>query len=299
VSLKIKQQERQKYEFYNGQITLEYDPVDHVYLRDGAEVPSVTTVLKIIDKSAPLMNWAVKLATDKILQSVVFPITNPEEFTALVLKAKGLHRERLEDAGDIGKLAHDYIEKYIIQQMSPSADTPPEIEGDKVWNCFRAALEWMRLHNVHWVSTERKIYSRTYDFAGTLDGIAFVDSCNDRECCPTEFKSRRSLIDWKSSNALRIDYLFQTAAYQYAIEEESGDTIEDRWVIRLGKSDGKFEAWHLESGYEEDFRAFLNCLDLTRSVKSVTLRMTEYRDRIKSKTKKRGQNGKNKSEESN
>lgn len=50
--------------------------------------------------------------------------------------------------------------------------------------------------------------------------------------------------------------------------------IKDRWVLRLGKEDGKFEPWHLtEEDFEEDFAGFLACLALYRLVHSVEERM--------------------------
>jgi hypothetical protein len=281
MTLRIKQQEREKYSFYDGEIELEYDPIDHVYLLDNTPIPSVTQIVKVIDKSAVLINWAVKLTVDKILASVQFPISE-EGFKAIVLEAKSAHRVRLEDASNVGKQAHSMIEERIKHDLFGGillAVGHPRDE--RVWNCYLAALDWMKRHNVRWICTERKIYSKTYKYAGTLDGIAIVDSCTDPRCCPNEFKDRYSLIDWKSSNQLYNEYLFQTAAYQYAIEEELGQEIIDRWVIRLGKDDGEFEAWHIEKGHEEDFTAFLSCLSLTRAIDSVKIRMKERKRRVK------------------
>jgi len=87
-----------------------------------------------------------------------------------------------------------------------------------------------------------------------------------------------SLIDWKSSNYLKIEYLFQVAAYKHAKHEEFPNLhIEDTWILRLGKSEeeaGKFEPWHMsEEEDPEDFSGFLACLTLTRIVDSVEERM--------------------------
>ena len=125
-----------------------------------------------------------------------------------------------------------------------------------------------------WLATERKIYSEKHNYAGTTDGRCLVDSCSDPLCCPKAFKDVLSIIDWKSSNFLYIEYLFQTAAYEAAEREELGLDIRDRWVLRLGKEDGKFETWHLtDEDFEEDFAGFLACLALYRLVHSVEERM--------------------------
>ena len=276
------------YKFYNDEVLLQYDPLGHVYYYTDSDgnlecVDGVTTVVKIIDKSNILINWAVKLTADRILSSVVFPITDPKEFTKAVTDAKKAHRERLEDAGNVGTQAHNWIEGFIKKQLEhPSKDLLSHVdsifEDERVNNCCAAAISWMINHNVRWRCTERKIYSRSLKYAGTLDGIAVVDSCSDPECCPVPFKDHLSLIDWKSSNQLYTEYLYQTAAYQYAYEEETGEEIKDRWLIRLGKEDGKFEAWHVQpEWYALDIETFRLCLDLTRSVKNVTNRVAEFK----------------------
>jgi hypothetical protein len=292
MSLKIKHLNlSESYKFYNGTIELRYDPAAHVYFRvigdDLSPLDGVTTVCKIIDKSNVLINWAVKLTAERILSSVQFPISE-EELKAVVLKAKSAHRERLEDAGTVGKQAHNLIEEYIKRELRQGDDPPSKIEDERVQNCYEAALSWMRSHNVRWVCTERKVFSRKYDYAGTLDGIALVDSCDNPLCCPHPFKDRRSLIDWKSSNYLYQEYLYQTAAYQYAYQEETKETVEERWVIRLGKDDGVFEGWHLgPETSDEDFLAFLGCLDLTRRVQNVTNRVSSQKKEKKLKLKEK------------
>ena len=148
-----------------------------------------------------------------------------------------------------------------------------------------AALRWMKAHKVEWVKTEEKVYSRKYDFAGTMDGLAYVDSCADPACCKEQYAHQLSLIDFKTSNHLSTGYCFQTAAYQQAMQEEHNLPIESRWVLRLGKSDeeaGRFEPWFLSNeDFKTDLDAFLACLSLTRLVGSVEARMKTQKGRIR------------------
>jgi hypothetical protein len=290
--MKIKEPEFESYLFYDGAVELKYDPKKHVYLLVKGEklIPQdgVTTICKIIDKSNILINWAVKVTVENLLASVHFPIEE-EEFVKAVLKAKTAHRERLEDAGNVGTQAHNWIEGFIKHSITvekPNVIEFPVSLDERVNNCCWAATKWMLSHNVRWVCTERKVYSQGYEYAGTLDGVAIVDSCDDRNCCPYEYKNRRSLIDWKTSGYIYNEYFFQTAAYQFAYEEETGDTIDDRWIIRLGKDDGAFEAWHLEGEtFGEDFMTFLSCLELTRQVRSVTNRVNQRKNDLKAEKK--------------
>ena len=143
----------------------------------------------------------------------------------------------------------------------------------------------MHNHSVRWLKTEKKIYSRKYDYAGTMDGLALVDSCEDPACCARMFTDELSIIDWKSSNQLRADYLYQTAAYEQAEEEESGADIRARWILRLGKEDGKFEPWYAQN-FEDDFQTFLHCLNLLKAHKAAEERIsTLKKDRTARKKK--------------
>lgn len=71
-----------------------------------------------------------------------------------------------------------------------------------------------------------------------------------------------------------------TARLKDAVEKYG--PIEDRFIIRLGKEDGKFEPWHLNpETLTLDFETFLACLNLYRLNKEVDKRM---RDQKKLKT---------------
>jgi hypothetical protein len=254
----------------------------------------VTDTCQIIDKSQALIPWACKMMAQKILHETtkyhcmsqgscngeyVVPDT---EFINLVLASKSAHREKLDAAAAIGHMAHDWIEQYIKADINRQKLRPQPPSHPEAANCCFAALDWMSKHNVRWQSTEQKVYSKKWRYAGTLDGMALVDSCGDTKCCRTAFKDRLSLIDWKSSNDLRIEYLLQTAAYLAAYTEEHGVLVEDRWIIRLGKDDGEFDPWHLEdSSVDIDFDAFCYALHLKRTLAAIEARMKGRANEIK------------------
>ena len=295
----------EEYKFYNGEITLRFNIEEHQYYLVGELgnlIPQngVTNTVGIIDKSHMLTPWAAKMAIQKLLRIMptemvegiirIKPLTF-EEFTVIALEAKGAHKEKLDEASDIGHMAHKCLEDSINHAML----TDPEkivrqlinIPTDELAaNAASGGFNWMCKHNVRWRETESKIYSREHAYAGTMDGLAVCDSCGDIACCPTPFKDRLSLIDWKSSNHLKIEYLFQTASYKHAkMEEHPEMVILDTWILRLGKSDeeaGKFEPWHMTPDeYEEDFQGFLACLRLTRLVDSVEARMKSQKGNIR------------------
>lgn len=276
--------------FYGGSITLRFDEPSWTYYLvqpDGSlEAQSgVTGVTKIIDKPY-LKPWAAKMMYLKLLRTMPRDGDNIKpipwvEFDKIAEEAKSAHTERLEEAGDIGTAAHKWIEdtirnaiantKGVVEKMNELAPV-----DERSINCGLAAFDWMQKHNVRWISTEHKIYSRQYKYAGTSDGTAVVDSCDNPACCTRLFLDELSLIDWKSSNQLSTEYLYQTAAYQNALMEETGAAIKSRWILRLGKEDGKFEAWY-ELNFEQDFAGYLACLNLSLTHKSVEKRMSEQK----------------------
>lgn len=276
--------------FYDRTIEVRFDKVDHEYFLVDPELGNLTlldgvsTVSHIIDRSFALIPWAAKKTIEKMLRiiptairddgpegTVVFvPEMTLAAFTALCMSAKTAHSDELDEAGEIGSMAHNWIEKYILAVL---ANDQLAIQGlmiqmckdQRATNACIAALDWMKAHNVRWKETERKVFSKIHKCSGTMDGLCLVDSCDDPTCCPHEFKDRLTIADWKTSNYLYIEFLFQTAAYEGFYEEEFGVDIQDRWVLRLGKEDGEFEPWHLEeTDFEEDFEGFLACLELSR-----------------------------------
>jgi hypothetical protein len=175
--------------------------------------------------------------------------------------------------------ALEHTEDHIVRELK---NIP---EDEKAAAAATSAFNWMKAHNVRWIETEGKVYSKEYGYAGTMDGLAVVDSCNDPTCCRNNFKDHLSLIDWKSSNYLYIEFLFQTASYQHAKQEESGISIVDRWVLRLGKNEeeaGKFEPWYMgPEDFAEDFAGFLACLHLVQLIDSVTDRMKDQKTKLR------------------
>lgn len=302
----------EEYTFYGGAVTLRYDPKDHLYLlvTPGGLLPQdgVTSICHIIDKSDALIPWACKQMAirlfndapimdlpsgDRVIRQMSF-----QEYENLVLAAKTAHKDKLEEAGEVGHVAHDWIERYIKAILAKDTKRQEELlakfpADERATNACLAALDWMRDHNVRWLGTERKIYSRRFGYAGTMDGLCLVDSCDNpkcRGCAGREpYKDRLTISDWKTSNYLYTEYLLQTAAYMQAFNEETSfvalkngldfeepfpDQVTDRWIIRLGKEDAEFDPWYADaSTYEQDWDAFRTALHLSRTIEGIKERV--------------------------
>lgn len=307
----------EEYSFYGGEVKLRYYDNEHAYYfitPEGKEEKQdgVTQTCHIIDKSDALVPWSAKMMAQKLMLTIPGTktagavIMTEVELEDWVTKGKSAHKEKLEEAGKTGHIAHNWIEQYIKLIIAGEIHLAAAMRvilpfDERAAHACGAAFTWMDRHNVRWLGTERKIYHRQYKYAGTMDGLCLCDSCDDQKCCPVPFKDRMTIADWKTSNYLYLEYLLQTAAYQAAYNDEVAyDNLQlvvcdpsfdkpkavDRWVIRLGKDDGEFEAWHLqEHNFEEDFGGFLATLDLTRRVRALKQRLQDRKDDLRAAIK--------------
>ena len=71
--------------------------------------------------------------------------------------------------------------------------------------------------------------------------------------------------DWKTSKSLHSTYAYQTAAYLRALENEFGEKIPHRWLVRIDKETGIVEPRLLpEETIEKDYRAFESAVHIYR-----------------------------------
>jgi hypothetical protein len=286
-----------EYLFYNKTVALYYDDEDgkHCYFRyDEAGnvviIPSVTSAVKIIDKSSALTQWASNMACDHIREAFDFYLNaemgrfadlTTDKIEAWLATAKYAHRNFKEAAGDTGHIAHGWIEEFIKALIGHKWDRIVELlgnlpEDERARNGCLASIDWMARHGVVWIYTERKIYSKEHDFAGTMDGLAYVTACGDKNCCgeiinlvltACTFKDILAVIDWKTSNGLYEEYSYQTAGYTLAFNEETGRGVEIRFLVRLGKELADFESRFLPpERLQDDVDTYLHALALHRSI---------------------------------
>jgi hypothetical protein len=276
--------------FYDHSVELRFNTEEHIYYRveelgNLTPVNSVTQLLRVIDKSNALVPWASKKCAEKILRTI--PLTSDSlmlapislaDFTKLVMEAKNAHKEILEDAGDVGHAAHKCLEVSIQHAIDHTHGVVLELREvpteEKAKACAEAGFAWMQRHRVRWIKTEQKVYSKEYGYAGTMDGKALVDSCDDPACCSEQFKDSLSIIDWKSSNDLHPEYILQAAgAYHHAEYEEYGEDFQNCFILRLGKNEeeaGKFAPWRIPAkDFPRAFKGFLLCLQLVELIDEV------------------------------
>jgi hypothetical protein len=265
---------------YNGEVELLYSHALHarVIVEDGVYyvVPGVTSVLGMVHKEA-LVQWAATECSNYVLQNIPeivkglpSPLVSIQDLVPVVLKAKTNFRTISKTATDIGHIAHKYLEEYIKARIAnvDFLSLPDLPEHPKARNCVVAALKWFDTHNVQFEQSECHVYSREYNYAGTLDWKGTFEGCGKPECCG--FTGRvRTLGDFKSSKRIYDEYRVQLAAYKWADEEEHPEERVDNCVLmRLDKEGGEKDGEEIETliipatEFENDFNGFLGALTM-------------------------------------
>lgn len=241
----------EKHSLYGGKVELIFDPVKHTYHANGKITYGVTSIKDVIAKPA-LMYWAVNVTVEQMRRDfkpgVAYDELQVEQFLG---DAKMAHRKRSQEAASIGTLAHEWISDYVyaLANKKPEPDLPI---NDKARSAVNAFLEFTKKHNITVTSSERKIYSVTSDYAGTLDAEGIVDGV-------------KCVIDFKTSSGIYPEYFIQTAAYVKAREEETGESYGGALIVRIDKETGEFEAKAVKrDDLERYYKAFEACLTIYR-----------------------------------
>lgn len=169
--------------------------------KDGAELPSVTTVLQ---RTMPFGN-AIALG----------------RWTANEIKKHGRkqHEENRQAIVGRGSRMHAIIERYLTQREEPASAELPE-DMQQLWESVHPVL--LTVGDVRVI--ESAVLHRALGFAGTVD-------------CVARLSGQMSVIDWKTSHKVKRrvselrDYPLQVAAYRAAILADA-----DRFPSLQGES---------------------------------------------------------------
>lgn len=218
-------------------------PTTDYFAEDGTKLPGTTTILGRMLHKPALVPWAYKRGKDGL----------------------SLYRSR-DEAAEAGTLAHDLIEQKI-QGAEPSLpEDTDEAVANAAWRGYEGYARWADVCGVEYVATEVSLVSEKFRFGGTLDAVA--RGYDDR---------RLMLLDWKTSNALYADNVFQLAAYWILVEENYPEwgPIAEFWILRFDKRDASFHhhSWGRGNGTVEKAReAFVymrRAYDFVKAVEKV------------------------------
>jgi len=247
---------------YDGTIELCFDEARHRFTVNGNPVfPSVTGATGVIDKSRPLIYWAVGLTKDYLMGNLQTLIddTKGDKIATLIEEAAKQHSIKKQQAADVGTQVHAWVEAFI--KAKSKKDWPEIPKEPQVFNGVTAFLKWVDEYEVEFKSSEKLLYSKKYKYAGIMDAEAII-------------KRKFCVIDFKTSKAIYPEMRFQVAAYQAAVEEETEKEYSgNKWLARFDKETGEFEA-HEFAEQDKDFKAFLAALELKRRLKELEIPYT-------------------------
>ena len=172
----------------------------------GQQVPSVTTVLDVVNKPA-LKWWAAKVTAE-------FAVGNKDAWTGLpddaaIKLLKGEPSRAVAGAAGVGTDAHEYCERILRGQAPqiPSASKFASIHGRALEN-VRALIDHVKPTPV---ALEATAWSE-HGYAGSFDGLHIINE-------------KLTLVDLKTSKGVYPDMALQLAAYRFAdhILDEHGN----------------------------------------------------------------------------
>lgn len=252
-------------EYFDGEsIDLEFSDGKHTYLVDGEYVPSVTTILDVINKPA-LMPWAAaegaRWFRDNVSMVPQQEDRNPYPAFAESMSVDDMYngiraafRKKSKAARDIGTIVHRWCEEAINFKLG-NGDTPEMPDDENAVRAIGGFQKWIAENTIEWVSSEEKLYHREHNYAGTVDAVAYING----ELC---------VVDFKTSTGIWDEYFLQCAAYAEAVSLVHGDAIEAAWILRFDKKTGEFEAAKSKD-IAADFRAFLGAQALHYRLKEL------------------------------
>lgn len=209
-------------QLYNGKYTLEFSEAAHRYKVNGVYKQGVTTMLKMLSKGDTLGQWMVNVCLEAMKAGQ--PID----------KAKYAWRNKRDDAGDVGKRVHAWIEEYT------STGTELPIDKDMT-DAVEAYRRWERENDIKHIHSERLLYSETHDYCGTVDDVHESRGkrvVNDYKTGNPDFEYNQSTKRYTGKVRPRIEHLLQDALYDQCMFEEDG-VYADEYAVTYITKDGK------------------------------------------------------------
>jgi len=243
---------------YKGTVPIKFitDYADkHEYYNEKEErLKGVTYFTGVIDKSRPLIMWAVGLSRD-----FLFKLLDQGKTISIdhILEASKQHTKVKEEAADTGKQIHAWISRWINKEKKNDIPDDPKVRAG-----ITAFMEYQSVHKIKWLESERIVYSKKYGYVGTADAIGKIG----KDLILFDFKSSKPST--YSPDGIYPEHAIQTAGYLLAYEEEMKKKIAYRIIITLNKETGAFRFREFKDN-KKDMEAFLCCLTLRRRIDQI------------------------------
>lgn len=198
--------------------------------KDGIIVPSVTTVLNLLNKPQ-LIDWAWNLG----------------------IEGKDYKKVRDETAS-VGTLTHKMILNHFKNQKTDTSEYSKEII-EKAENSFLSFLEWEKGKKIETIFVEKEGVSEQYGFGGTIDFYGKINGI-------------LTIADWKTGKGLYSEYVIQLSAYRWLLTE-NGFNADRVLLVRINREENEeFEEKEKVETYKE-FEIFKHLLEIYRLQKEI------------------------------
>lgn len=208
---------------------IKFDEPSHTYTVNGKPVPSVTTILNVVDKPA-LVWWGMKVGVEGVCQlrnhGEELPWDDPEGVVDLLKRHRLTTYYVKRRAADRGTSLHNALEAYLKHGTVPNVANFPVADRGYVQALASALL---RL-DLRAIESEQVVASLEHGYAGRFDHLLLAD---DPELGLTR-------IDLKTGKNVYPDTQFpQLEAYEHAAVEMGKQASENRAVLLL-REDGQW-----------------------------------------------------------
>lgn len=250
---------------------MKFTPGNHQYRLDGAHVPSVTTIIGILDKPA-LMHWAAGLAAKYVMDRVpelmagdqsILRMDPGDVFRAAKAQAR-LESDKAKSHGtDVHAACEDVVRmtyKFGLPDDMPALrarikSAPPQVRSAA--SSFKRFLSSFGVKRV--IAVEQMLFSDGPRFCGTCDVV--VDDGKGP-----------FVLDIKTSNGFyEPEMPLQLAAYCRGLTERSGVAHLRAGIVRIDKASGAVEFADYSGSLpvaDEMFRHLCSFYTLMRGVKA-------------------------------
>ena len=198
------------------------------------DVPSVSQITGLIDKSDALLPWSARMAVEYIQSHKAEFNDSAHSFDNICQSAVYAYKDVNKTACTTGTDIHKLVEYYAKGD---------EVKSDET--AFQSFLEFVEDNDVEFIESEIFLLSERYLYAGTCDLICNVNG-------------KKIIVDIKTGKALYDEYKYQLAGYRIAYNEKTGEELPIA-VLRLGKEkvDYDYKIYKNEHNLENAFLSLL------------------------------------------
>lgn len=224
-----------------------------------ARYPSVTTILSAAIAKPALIAWSAnqerlavsEAAADLYAETALLAQQLPRSGYLLALEQRlgktKAHLKELAKAADIGSQCHGLVEWSLKRDLGQSVGPEPRVVDEALWG-YMAFQDWAKAVSLTPIMIEQVVYSRTHQYAGTLDLVATLNTrallAVLEQQGPVEADlatwlafqtTATAVIDFKTSARIYPESYLQTVAYQRALTEMGHGPVDGGLILRLPK----------------------------------------------------------------